>query len=322
VPAETIGTHVSELVVAFTGRANPEMRRVVEAGAHGVRRFAPGSRWLYTKLYGGVSSADRVLREVVGPVARAALASGAARRWFFIRYADPLPHLRVRFEGDPARLLAETLPELHDAAAPLLADGSLWRVQLDTYEREVERYGGDAGIELCERIFWHDADAALAIVEQLDGDAGAEARWQLALVSAERMLAALHLDVAARERVFANGKDLLAAEHRAGAPLLKAIGERWRDHEARLVELLAPGRAALPDEPLAAGLAALERRDAAMRAMRAELPDGVAWSLVHMSCNRLLHASARAQELVIYEMLRRWHGRQRARANQAPEAAA
>jgi hypothetical protein len=45
--------------------------------------------------------------------------------------------------------------------------------------------------------------------------------------------------------------------------------------------------------------------------------EGLGWSLVHMSCNRLLHASARAQELVIYELLRRWHGRQRARAGAA-----
>ncbi|MBZ0235597.1 MAG: hypothetical protein K8M05_24920, partial [Deltaproteobacteria bacterium] len=126
------------------------------------------------------------------------------------------------------------------------------------------------------------------------------------------------------------GEGLLAAEHHAGAPLQKAIGERWRTHEARLTELLAPGRAAHPDEPLAAGLAALDRRDLAVRRLHeddrgrmiATMTEGSAWSLVHMSCNRLLHASARAQELVIYDLLRRWHGRQRARAALAPEVAA
>jgi len=56
--------------------------------------------------------------------------------------------------------------------------------------------------------------------------------------------------------------------------------------------------------------------------MIASMLERVAWSLVHMSCNRLLHASARAQELVIYELLRRWHGRQRARVTVAPEVAA
>ncbi len=328
------GAYASELVVSFArGPAAPAASTRMAAavvGAAVTRRFAPGSRWLYAKLYGGVSSADRVLADAVGPVVREALATGAARRWFFLRYADPHPHVRLRIDGDPARLARETLPALHVAAAPLLADGALWRVQLDTYEREVERYGGRAGIELCEDIFWHDADAALAIVEQLDGDAGAEARWQLALVSAERLLDALGADAASRQRVFAGGKAALAAEFRAGAPLLEAIGARWREHEARLTELLAPGRAAVPGEPLAAGLAAIDRRDLAVRRLRADergpmiasMLERVAWSLVHMSCNRLLHASARAQELVIYELLRRWHGRQRARVTVAPEVAA
>ena len=32
--------------------------------------------------------------------------------WFFIRYSDPQPHLRIRFRGDPNRMLAELLPEV------------------------------------------------------------------------------------------------------------------------------------------------------------------------------------------------------------------
>ena len=42
----------------------------------------------------------------------------------------------------------------------------------------------------------------------------------------------------------------------------------------------------------------------------------IAWSLAHMSANRMLHASQRAQELVLYDLLRRYHERQRARAAQ------
>ena len=46
--------------------------------------------------------------------------------------------------------------------------------------------------------------------------------------------------------------------------------------------------------------------------LASRLPD-LAWSLVHMHCNRLLHASQRAQELVIYDLLRRLHEARRAR---------
>ena len=53
----------------------------------------------------------------------------------------------------------------------LLEDGQLWRLQLDTYEREVERYGGPEGMVLAERLFQADSEAVLEIVEQYPEDA-------------------------------------------------------------------------------------------------------------------------------------------------------
>src|SRR5262249_29509426 len=121
------------------------------------RSFAPGSEWLYAKLDTGVANADRLLTECVAPVVREALKSGEADRWFFIRYGDPDWHLRVRLHGSPARLAAEVLPALHAALQPALGDGRLRRLQLDTYEREVERYGGPEGILLAEEVFHADS---------------------------------------------------------------------------------------------------------------------------------------------------------------------
>ena len=60
------------------------------------RRFPPGSEWLYAKLYTGIATADDVLLEVIAPLTQEALRRGAADKWFFIRYADPQWHLRLR----------------------------------------------------------------------------------------------------------------------------------------------------------------------------------------------------------------------------------
>ena len=46
--------------------------------------------------------------------------------------------------------------------------GTIWRVQFDTYEREVERYGGSQGVVLGERIWNADSDAVMSIVSLLD----------------------------------------------------------------------------------------------------------------------------------------------------------
>ena len=78
---------------------------------------------------------------------------------------------------------------MHEAAAPLLAGGILWKIQLDTYEREVERYGGAEGVALAERIFQADSETVLEILEMLEeGDAGVDERWRLALRGIDMLL--------------------------------------------------------------------------------------------------------------------------------------
>jgi thiopeptide-type bacteriocin biosynthesis protein len=60
------------------------------------RTFAPGSQWLYLKAYTGTASADRILTDTVGPVIDGLLSTGVVDHWFFLRYADPEHHLRLR----------------------------------------------------------------------------------------------------------------------------------------------------------------------------------------------------------------------------------
>jgi lantibiotic biosynthesis protein len=227
----------------------------------------------------------------------------------------------VRFSGDPVRLYGEVLPALHAAARPLLEEGTLWRIQLDTYEREVERYGGARGIELCEQIFWHDSDAVLDIVSMLQGDAGADARWRLALRGADMLLDDLGLDFPARLQLVRQVRDAFRDEFNAGTALYKQIGERFRRERQSLFELLARDPARDRDSELAPGLEILALRSThvrslagALRACRLDAPlASFAGSLVHMHINRLLHASQRAQELVLYDFLHRWYDSRRAR---------
>jgi thiopeptide-type bacteriocin biosynthesis protein len=291
------------------------------------RTFPPGSEWLYAKLYTGAATADQVLCEVVGPVAQAAMQTGAADRWFFIRYSDPDWHLRVRFHGEPERLHAELLPTLQNAAAPLLTDGRLWRVQLDTYAREVERYGGAYGIELAERLFHADSESVLAIVQRLDGDAGADARWRLTLAGMDQWLTDLGLDLAAKQQLAHTARESFMREFQADSNLRSQLGEKQRNERNDLEAMLDARRAA--QHPLADGLALLQQRSAALAPILCELRAAeraghlaqplteIAWSLLHMHANRLLRSNQRAQELVLYHLLDRIYQSQIARQRQS-----
>ncbi len=322
------GQFANEVLLTFTRskpEAQPELPPVVPAPT-ARRQFVPGSEWLYAKIYCGESTGDRVLREAIAPVVREVMAAGDADRWFFIRYRDPEAHVRVRFHGDPARLANKVLPALRGAVAPLLDGGVARKLVLDAYDREIERYGGDRGIDLVEDMFWRDSEAILGIVELIEGDAGATARWQLALRGIDSLLESIGLDADARDRVVSQGRDMLGREMSADTGLWGRIGDRFTKERAMLDLLFARDPARDAESDLAPGFELLATRDAHIRALAVELRKRdaagelappiaqFAWSLVHMHANRLLHASQRAQELVLYDFLRRLHASRRARA--------
>ncbi len=292
------------------------------------RSFPPGSEWVYAKLYGGASAADRVLSELVEPLVREALDSGAADRWFFIRYGDPDWHLRVRLHGDPARLLGEVLPALHSATAPFLAYGRLWKVQLDTYEQEVERYGGPEGIELAEQIFQADSEAVLEILEMLEeGDAGADERWRLTLGGIDMLLGDFGLDLEGKRALLERTRHELARELRSDERVKRGLGDRFRKESRSLEPLLGPERD--EESPLSPGLAVLRGRSDRLAPLIRELKDreqagrlsqtlaAIAASCVHMHANRLLRSAHRSQELVLYDFLARLYASRAIRAQRA-----
>jgi thiopeptide-type bacteriocin biosynthesis protein len=288
------------------------------------RVFVPGSEWLDARLYTGKATADHVLGEVVEPLVRNAIGSGAADSWFFIRYGDPGWHLRVRLHGRPKSLFSKVLPELRGRVEPLLADGRLNGVKLATYEREVERYGGPDGIELAEQLFYHDSEAVLEMLPLLErGDAGLDERWRLALRGMDMLLEDLGFDLDARHALAQRSREQFMAEIRADARLKAQLGSKYRQERARLETLLDP--AMDRDSPLRAGFAILRRRSeqlapvihelqARERAGRLTVPLAeMAWSFLHMHVNRLLRSSQRQQEAVLYEYLARLYESRRAR---------
>jgi thiopeptide-type bacteriocin biosynthesis protein len=323
------GRFVHEVVVPFVRVPEPTLSpptplsRGPGRGESVARSFPPGSEWLFIKLYAGPATADHVLRDVVRPVIEWVMPAGAADRWFFVRYGDPDWHLRLRFHGLPARLGDEVLPALQAAAAPLVRDGRLWRLQLDTYEREVERYGGAEGIVLAERLFQADSEAVLALSELLPEDARGDVRWRLALVGMDLLLSDLGFDFEARRAVLHKSRDTFAAEFHAGPEFGHQLAAKFRPERKGLEALLAP--AASADAPFAAALEILRRRSQVLAPVMAKLRacaqagrlsvslTELAPSYLHMHANRMLRSAQRAQELVLYDFLGRLYQSQAAR---------
>jgi thiopeptide-type bacteriocin biosynthesis protein len=309
------GRFVHEIIVPFVRKEGPPPRHhaPVVLSSAAPRRFAPGSEWLYVKLYTGTASSDLVLREAVAGLVREAIDSGAADRWFFVRYADPDWHLRIRLHGDGDRLRLETYPKLHAALETFLEDGLVWRVQLDTYEREMERYGGAEGIEIAERVFHADSDAALAILDQIEGDAGADIRWRLTLRGIDTLLSDLGFDLEGRRRLMTRLREGFGKELRVEKSLEVRLGAKFRKERSALDQLVALSMAS--DDLLAPALEPLHARSRRLAGTLTDLKrlresgrltapmDDLAASYIHMHVNRMLRSAHKAQELVLYDFL-------------------
>jgi thiopeptide-type bacteriocin biosynthesis protein len=316
------GRFAQELIVPFTRRAAPAVAPRRWPAPQVQRTFVPGGQWLYLKAYTGTATADRILIDAIGPVIDRLRSNGVIDEWFFLRYNDSEHHLRLRLHGDPAALHDHALPALTDALSPRLGDGTVSKVALDTYEREIERYGGDHGIELAERIHAADSDAVLSVLGMLDGDDVDDARWKMCLYATDRLLADAGFDVQQRRDWAKSGAAGYRAEYAGGHALDAGIGRRWRIERAELAALLDDTEAhpyesarkpfLQRSERIAPLLAELAERDRNGRLTR-PLHD-LLRSFSHLNAIRLLRSAARTHELVLLSFLDRHYASQIAQA--------
>lgn len=310
------GHYAHELIVPFLRQAEP-----IPAAKQGPpprlrRTFPPGSEWLYLKVYAGTASSDRILTQTVGPVLDRLRRDQIVDQWFFLRYADPEHHLRIRLHGDPVVLREHALPALTTALDPHIDEGAVWKVVLDTYDREIERYGGDAGIELAERMHALDSDSVVQVLGMLDDeDAGLDARWKLCIYATDRLLADAGLTLSQRRDWAQRGASGYRSEYPNAPHLESGIARRWRAERAEITALLDDDSAhpyeqarqvfrqrSAQTAPLLAELAERHRRGA----LTVPVPQ-LLHSFNHLHAIRLLRSAARTHELIMHSFLDRYY---------------
>jgi thiopeptide-type bacteriocin biosynthesis protein len=270
------------------------------------RRRPPGSDWLYLKLYGPRVGEDALLSGPVRAFADEVTSTGEVDSWFFVRYADPDPHLRFRLHGAPDRL-RRLLPVAARWAGDLVGNGSCERFAVDVYEREVERYGGEAGVTLAERLAGIDSVATVALLGLLDRAVpGVPPRTGLGLLSLDDLLSALGLD----EDVVARLCDRERIRPQESADEYRRRKEAWQrlfaDH--RTTDAGAPGAGELA-RVLGGRRAALALLSQELRSLEdvdqlTQPLESIAASYVHLHCNRLLGTDQHTERLVL-DLLRR-----------------
>ncbi|MGQ0839630.1 thiopeptide-type bacteriocin biosynthesis protein [Actinokineospora sp.] len=175
---------------------------------------------------------DEFLARTVGPLLDGLRVSGLIADWYFLRYRDRGPHLRVRVRGadwctvralraDLARLVAK-------ADHPVLpgdpGDHPHGAVREVAYEPETERYGGPAALPHAEDSFCRSSELALTVLAAADSPSAK-------LTAAAELVMATAL--------------ALGLDRRAAGSWLRLHGAAWRHApETTLMPALASHRIA------------------------------------------------------------------------------
>jgi thiopeptide-type bacteriocin biosynthesis protein len=287
------------------------------------RNFHCGSEWLYSKVFVGRADADRLLSDCIAPLIAGLRRDGLISRWFFVRFAQPAWHVRLRFQGEQQGLIREVLPRLQAALADAIDRQAVWRTQIDVYEREVERYGGPEGITLAEEIFEIDSDCVLDILSI--GDEVAE-RWKVCLWSFDDLLADMGFDLGQRMEIAESGRDGLIRQLGAGRAFERRQSTIFRSHrralEGRTESAVLSGVNSILSNR-SRKLQSVFRRLAVLREQGQLIHPlaALSHSYLHMHANRLLRHATTADEAMIQDCLARLYRSRLARSVETPPRA-
>lgn len=291
---------------------NEEREKVAEPVPE--RSFSAGGEWLYYKFYAGAQATDELLSEYILPLTEELTAEGLIDHWFFIRYGDSDLHLRLRFYLADTSRIGEAIQYVKAYMSTALDHRKVWKIQIDTYEREVERYG-PLTIALSEQIFHHDSLAIVHFLQQARAYEDPELlRWFFAMINIDQLLDNFQLDLEAKTTLLETMKTGFAREFNANNKFgARQLSKKYRSYREAIEDLVQGKIDAFPEEltellknksnairPLCERILQIHRTGRLQVGLNSFLA-----SHIHMLMNRLFRSQQRKYEWVVYDMLYR-----------------
>jgi len=168
-----IDGYANEIVIPFVNaKINTWTGTTAVELKHDEELFSPLSEWIFLKLYTGKKYSEKLLISHIAPLVKELKDQDIISKWFFIRYADPKDHLRIRFLLSTLEKREMLFSIVHKYLEKALSDRIIWDMQIGTYNRESDRYGKKT-IAQSETLFSIHSEMILEILpmfSQLSGN--------------------------------------------------------------------------------------------------------------------------------------------------------
>lgn len=287
---------------------SPHLQASDRTAMLGDRIQLPGGEWLFAKLYCAEDVQDDVIADQIEQVVSSLVRDEAIQRWFFIRYGDPEPHLRLRFGGERQLLLEHVLPRVSELAQQLIDSKVAYRLVIDSYDREVERYGGAQAMPVAEEMFYTDSvfTTKLLDVRRRGLDLS---KLEIAILSVDELVSSLGLDSKERSTFYTGiegrygelkqtQKERLRKEFFQNRKrTLKVLGDREWICKQREGQVISDS---LNERSRRMSLLGRQLRDMEERKTLTVSHSSIVHSLVHMHLNRLNGVDSRLEYDCIY----------------------
>lgn len=279
------------------------------------RTFIIGDEWLYYKIYSGTKTTDYILAEIILPFVIKLQENGMIDKWFFIRYQDPEHHLRLRFRCHKSDQIGQIIALLNIPLKKLLDQDLIWKIQMDTYHRELERYGNNT-IELAEKIFQYDSEMVAGFIDLIEeGKEGEELRWMFAIRGIDALLKDFEYPIESRKQLLFWLKTDFGKEFHMEKNLKKQVSERYRKYKDQIGTFMFFTAATAGDYyPLIEliKIRSSNNKEVAKHILnikkKGELEmdiNELMASFIHMFMNRLFKSKNRLHEMIAYDFLYR-----------------
>ncbi|RXQ97399.1 hypothetical protein EO244_00485 [Ancylomarina salipaludis] len=276
------------------------------------RRFFLGDEWLYYKLYGGPKLLEDILVNDIYSVLDDLKSKGEIENYFFLRFADPEYHLRLRLFIPQKENLGKIILVVNQLLSTYVSNRLIHKVENETYVREIERYGKNT-IGFSEELFGYDSDLILKYLNKQEGEKQDKWRWLFGVRLVDNLLNNFNLTIAEKKSLFDRLSHAYLQEFSGGKVLKLQLDRKFRKYRPMLNSILGPDEYSDENDVLIRDFLNVTKNlcEKIIRTVNLEGSDSMLVSLlnsyIHMHYNRLIRTKQRASELVIYYMLSKYY---------------
>jgi thiopeptide-type bacteriocin biosynthesis protein len=270
------------------------------------RKFIPGDEWLYIKVYAGISMQEKLLKSEIYEVVVTLYKEKIIDKFFFIKYTDSDGrHLRLRFHLKNSQDFPVIINLVNDRLGNAVQNRAIFKITIDTYSRELERYGAE-NIEDVETIFSINSGDILQMF--FKAPQALNENWLGCIKLMDDFLNQIDLDLTEKHRIFEDSfifyLNSLGKDNTARA----SLKEKYREHAAKIGKIIFSDTATINEEVVFPEREQQKRaiqniRERCLNNPSLPLLEEIVRSIIHMFCNRYFSSNQNTYELVIYYMM-------------------